>query len=364
MSHRHILMFVLCLTVVTGCSREQAGPPARPVMVTQPEPASGPYLVFSGEVRAREQPDLAFRVGGRILRRLVEVGDRVESGQVLAELDPADFDLQGDAAEAGLHSARSELALAQAEHDRYRSLLEGRLVSRSDYDARENRLEAAQSRLRQAQSEHQVARNQSGYTALRAPADGVIVARRAEAGQVVAAGQPVLVLAVAGEREIAISLPEHDVAGYRIGQPVEVELWARPGRRHAGRIRELAPEADPRTRTFAARIAFDAEAAGAELGQSARVLVSGAASRALSVPLPALAQFDQQPFVWVVEPESLVVRKTPVALQSFDENSAIIGSGLAADAWVVIAGVSLLEDGQRVLPVSRDNLPLSLAESR
>ncbi len=362
---RSFLLFpLLALTLLSGCGRNVPEAEPRPVMVAHPSPAEASVRVFPGEVRAREQPDLSFRVGGQILHRRVDVGERVRAGSVLAELDPSDFALRRDAVLAQLESARSDLALALAERDRYRSLLDGRLISRSDFDARQTRYEAAESRVRQAEAEYEVARNQSEYTILKAPGDGVVVERLAEAGQVVAAGQAVLVLAIDGEREVAISLPERDFARYRIGREVEVEVWADQGRRHPGRIRELAPEADPRTRTFAARIAFDAEAFGAELGQSVRVLVREANGDALSVPLPALARFDRQAFVWVVRPDGLRVTRLPVEPLGYREDAAIVSGPLSAESWVVVAGTSLLEEGLRVRPVDRENRPMAWSPPR
>lgn len=355
---------MLLALLLAACSNgPDAGPP-RPVMVAQPVSAGAQALAFAGEVRAREQPVLAFRVGGRILARHVEVGDRVARGQPLAELDPDDLRLQRQAAQAQLRAAESDLDLARAERDRYRALREGRLISHSEYDTRQTAFEAAQARVRQARAQLGIAQNQSGYAVLRAPAAGAIAERRAEAGQVVTAGQPVFVLAVDGEREVAISLPEQDIAAYRVGQDVQVELWARPGRRFPGRIRELAPEADPRGRTFAARVAFDAKVAGAELGQSARVFTLESGDSALAVPLPAVAQFDGQPFVWALTSPGGTLRRQTVKVSAYTDTDAVIVEGLSAEDWVVIAGASLLEDGQKVLAVDRDNRQVKLAQAK
>ncbi|PKL96955.1 MAG: efflux RND transporter periplasmic adaptor subunit, partial [Gammaproteobacteria bacterium HGW-Gammaproteobacteria-7] len=224
---RSVLVGSAAIFLVVSCSDKPQPPTPRPVMVTQPKPATDDWTAFAGTVVAHEQPELAFRVAGRITSRTAEVGERVREGQVLAELDRADFVLQVDASQAQLASARSDLELARSERDRYRSLLDERLISQSDFDARNTRLEAAQARVREAQAQLSVAQNQLAYARLVAPADGVIVERRAEAGQVVSAGQTVFVIAVSGAREIAISVPEREISKFTLGDAVQVELWAR-----------------------------------------------------------------------------------------------------------------------------------------
>lgn len=361
---RSALVGSVAIFLVAACSEKPQPPTPRPVMVTQPAPATGDWTAFAGIVVAHRQPELAFRVAGRIASRSAEVGDRIREGQVLAELDSVDFALRVDAAKAQLESARSEEVLARSERDRYRSLLDERLISQSDFDSRQTRLEAAQARVREAQAQLSVAMNQLAYTQLLAPADGVVVERRAEAGQVVAAGQSVFVLAVDGAREIAISVPERDIAHFAVGDAVEVELWARQGRRVSGTINELSPEADVQGRTYAARVAFDAQALGAELGQSARVFVAADATGALTLPLPSVARFGDSPFVWVLAPDGVTLQRRPVTIASFEQDRAIVGDGLRPDDWVVVAGVSLLQDGQRVQPVDSENRPISLLDPR
>ncbi len=196
---------------------------------------------------------------------------------------------------------------------RYRELMERNVISRSQFDSFESRFDASVAQLRQARANLNVARNQADYASLKAPRDGVIAQRLAEAGQVVAAGQAVFVLAVDGDREVRIDLPEQDVGHFKIGMPVGIELWSRPGQVFEGKIRELSPAADPRSRTFEARVAFENTSVGADLGQSARVFVSGAANAdILSIPLSALTAEGDATYVWVVKPDTLTLQKTPV----------------------------------------------------
>jgi membrane fusion protein, multidrug efflux system len=335
--------------------------PARPAMVVKPQSVTADYMVFPGEVRARHEPALAFQVGGKIARRMVDVGDRVRSGQVLAELDPNDLKLQAEAAQAQLGAAQADLDLARAERDRHRTLLDRQLISQSLFEVRENQFRATEARAQQARAQLEVARNQAGYAQLKASDDGVVAQRLAEAGQVVAAGQPVFVLAAEGEREIVISLPEQDIGRYSVGQKVTVGLWSKPDQRIAGEVRELAPAADAGARTYAARIRIDASAEGIELGQSARVLFARNGMSALGVPLSALTADAGRHFVWVVDAASGRVERREVAIGPFGDDSATITDGLGAEEWVVSGGVHLLQDGQAVRPVDRDNRPVALA---
>src|SRR5688500_15959570 len=261
--------------LLSACGRGDAVEEApRPVLVTHPVAADQTTNAFAGDVRAREESQLSFRVGGKLVQRNVDVGDHVRVGQVLATLDPGDLQAQARAAQAQLAAAEAELGRARADQARFAKLAGDQRVSRSTLDAQNAAATAAQGQVNAARAELEVARNQAEYSQLRALRDGVIAARHAEAGQVVAAGQSVFSLAADGVREVAFALPEGMVAVIRTGQPVQVESWSRPGERWNGRIREISPAADPASRTFAARVAVDAPAGALELGQSARVYLA------------------------------------------------------------------------------------------
>jgi multidrug efflux system membrane fusion protein len=242
---------------------------------------------------------------------------------------------------------------------RYQELADKQLVSRSLYDARVAQLRAAEARVRQARAQSTESGNQVGYAVLRAPSDGVISQRLAEAGQVVAAGQPVFLLAADGEREVAISVPETGLERFAVGRELAVELWARPGERFPGVVRELSPSADPATRTYAARVSFAAPA-GVELGQSARVYARIDGDSRLRVPMSALTQKDGQAAVWVVDPKTHEVHLRRVAIGAYSEDGVPVLSGLRADEWVVAAGAHLLLEGQKVTPIDRDNRPVAV----
>jgi len=189
----------------------------------------------------------------------------------------------------------------------------------------------------------------------------VIASRQVEVGQVVAAGQTVFTLAASGGREVAITLPEARIREFRVGQPAQVELWSAPGQRLPARIREIAPAADPQTRTYLARVALDADAASSvDLGQSARVYVQAeGADASLVVPLPAVQRAaGGATSVWVVDPKTSTLRLRPVQLGPFGENSVPVLKGLNASDWIVAAGGHLLREGQKVVAVDRNNRPV------
>ncbi|MCP1514936.1 MULTISPECIES: efflux RND transporter periplasmic adaptor subunit [Pseudomonas] len=351
-----------CLALlVAACGHEEtAQTTLRPAMVVQPQPSAQSMDSYPGEVRARYEPDLAFRIGGKVSKRLVDEGERVKANQALAELDPQDVRLQLEASRAQVAAAEANLSLVRAERDRYKTLLERQMVSRSQYDNAENLYRSGEARLKQIKAEFDVASNQAAYAVLRAPQDGVVAKRAVEVGQVVAAGQTVFTLATDGEREVLISLPEQGFGRFKIGQSVSVELWSQPDQRFAGRIRELSPAADPKSRTFAARVAFTGGKVPAELGQSARVFIQVDGDIPLSVPLSALSAENGASYVWRVEPD-YTLKRTPVRIGAFGEKTVPVLEGLSASDWVVAAGVHVLHEGQQVRPVDRSNRVVNLA---
>jgi multidrug efflux system membrane fusion protein len=361
---------VALLVLLAACGKDEAAAEVpRPVLVVHPEHDAAPSLsAFAGEVRAREESALSFRVGGQLVKRFVDAGDSVHRGQILAELDPGDLRLQAQSAQAQLAAANAELARTASDRKRYATLADQQLVSRSTLDAQNAAYAAAEGQARAARAQLDVARNQAAYTQLRAPRDGVIASRSAEAGQTVTSGQVVFTLAGDAGREVAIALPESRIRDFAVGQPVLVELWSAPGERLPGRIREISAAADPQARTYAARIALDAAAAKAvDLGQSARVYVPGAAKAAdstLRLPLSALQRgANGAASVWVVKPDTHTLALVPVHAGAYGEDSVPVLSGVQASDWVVAAGGHLLREGQQVAPVDRDNRPVAIAAS-
>lgn len=373
MSIQHRLLLVRVTIVLLAAALGACGngdkpvESPRPVLVTRPSGSTEAALIaFAGEVRAREESPLSFRVGGNLVRRLVDAGARVKRGDVLAILDPGDLRLQAQAAQAQLAAVEAELGRARADQARYVQLAKQQLVSRSALDAQNAAARAAEGQARAARAQLDVARNQAAYTQLRAPRDGVIASRQAEAGQVVSAGQTIFTLAGDAGRDVAIALPESRIRSFSLGQPVLVELWSAPGERLPGTIREIAAAADPQARTYAARVMLVGNAAKAvELGQSARVYVQDMAMQrsgnraALSVPLSAIQRgADGTTALWVVDPATRKLKSLPVKLGAYAEDRAPVLSPLPADAWIVAAGGHLLREGQAVTPVDRQNRPV------
>lgn len=338
---KNTLLILAAVATLTACGKE-APPPAkfeRPALThvvgTQ---AGNRGNTYSGEIRARHEAQLGFRVGGKIAERLVDTGAVVKAGQPLARLDASDATLAAGAAE-------SQYKLAEADAQRYRDLRAKGFVSQSALDARETALKAAA-------AQHGLASNQAGYTTLRADRNGVVAATLADPGQVVAAGQPVLRVAQDGEREVAIAIPESHVAGLKLGAPAEVTLWAGEDETvsYTGRLRELAPAADPASRTYPARIALDKSGARLVLGMTARVTLSGSSARlgkGFLVPLTALFQKGEQNAVWVVAADrSISLRQVKVA--AYRDDGAVIADGIAVGERIVAAGVHKLAPGEKI----------------
>ena len=356
-------LYALTLTLaLAGCASEATSDKlARPAVVQQALPAPAQSVdTYAGEVRARYESVLAFRVGGKLQERKVDIGARVKDGDVLAVLEPQDLALQVSAARANAASAKADLALAKAELDRHAAMLEKGYISRSMYDARKNAWEAAQARLEQANSQLAVAQNQAGYTTLRADHDGVITAVTVEAGQVVAAGQPVLTLAHDGDVEVLISVPESRVAAFKPGQPVVAEIWARDNLRVPGSVREISPEADAASRTYDVRVTLGSTKE-AQLGMTARIyLADEATADVLMLPLTALHRQGDKAAVWLYDPKSGQVHLKPVQVGQYREDGVTVLAGLEPGQWVVTAGVHKLAEGQPVRPVDGDNRPLKM----
>ena len=347
-------MLLCCITLI-GCSKQKTEVEQEVplVMVTQPSSLHLEQKSYAGEVQARQQTALAFRVAGQVTQRFADVGDQVKVGQVLAKLDVQDAALQLNAARAQLESAQSAAKIASDELQRFQQLLPMNAVSRSQYDAVKNQYQHAMAQLKQAQSNYAVSSNQTDYNQLRATKNGVITERNIEVGQVLAAGQVAYQLAIDGEREVVIGVPEQAVAEIRVGQEATVSLWSQPDSRFTGTVREISPAAD-QSRTFKVKVALREGNAQIQLGQSARVFLTRQANQGLYVPLSSVSATGQQAFVLVLQADS-TVRQTPVTLGAYGRDSVPVLSGLQAQDYVVMGGVHLLRDRQKIRPINRDN---------
>jgi RND family efflux transporter MFP subunit len=317
---------------------------------------------FSGEVRPRIESRLGFRVGGKIIARKVDVGATVKRGQVLMQLDPQDLQLAQAQASAGLKAAESNYQLAKAELSRYQDLREKNFVSQAVLDSKNTAYLAARASYDQAVATYRNQSNMAGYATLVADADGVVAGIDAEVGQVVAPGMPVLRLAQAGEKEIVIGIPEDKVDTLRRVSDVKVHIWAMPDAVFAGKIREIAPMADPATRTYTARIAIPDAPAGVKLGMTAYVTFASASPQAmLRLPMTAIFQHKSGSAVWAVE--NGAVKLVPVQLAGPAGNDLLIAGGLTPGQTVVTAGVNLLKPGQKVKILNEEGTGTTVASA-
>jgi multidrug efflux system membrane fusion protein len=337
--------------LLLGCSRTEA--PAEPVravkvITIRATPLQSAHE-FSGEVRPRVESRLGFRVSGKITQRSAEVGQHVQAGTVLAQLDPQDYRLAADAARAQVAAAATNRDLAAADFKRFQTLREQNFISGAELERRETTLKAAQAQLDQAQAQLAAQGNQARYTNLVADVSGVVTAVEAEPGQVVTAGGPVVRIAVDGPRDVVFSVPEDKVAAVRAGTEVVVRPWA-SGQQLNGRVREVAASADPVTRTYAVKVSLEGEPQP-PLGATATVVpqaLSMAGTPVIKLPTSALRQEGQGTAVWVLDPATMTVRSQPVQIATADGNEAVIAAGLQPGMMVVSAGVHVLAPGQKV----------------
>lgn len=313
---------------------------------------------FPGDVRARVESRLGFRVGGKIVARKVDVGMAVKRGQVLMQLDPQDLQLAQAQANAGLKAAESNRDLAQAELKRYQELRAKNFVSQAVLDGKETAFKAAQASYEQALAAYRNQSNQAGYTSLVADVNGVVTSVDAEVGQVVAAGSPVVRVAQTGEKEIVIGIPEDKVDTMRKISDVRVRTWAKPNESFPGKLRELSPVADPATRTYTAKISIPQAPEDIKLGMTAYVTFAAKTKNPMiKLPLTALYQDKSATAVWVVE--NGAVKRVPVQIAGTAGNEIIVSDGVAPGQTVVTAGVNMLKPGQKVKILGED--PTSVA---
>jgi multidrug efflux system membrane fusion protein len=298
--------------------------------------------VYSGEIRPRFETPMAFRVPGRIAQRHVDVGTAVKKGQLVATLDPTDYQLSVQSLNAQVASAEADFRFQTSELARGTELLKKGFISQTDYDRRRNIFEEAKAKLDQAQ-------NQSEYTSLRALSDGVVTSVDAETGQVVTAGQTVMRIARLEEKEAVIHVPENRLADVRTASSLRVALWAEPGKSYRGRLREISPSADPVTRTYIGKVTILDPDQAVQIGMTASVTIDrDAGDRAQQLPLTALVERDNQTFVWVVDPATSTVALTPVKIGTFRGNWISVVDGLKDGELVVTAGVHKLFPHQQV----------------
>jgi RND family efflux transporter MFP subunit len=329
---------------------EPALRPARVMEITYQQRSTP--LVLAGTVVPRIETTLGFRVAGKIVTRAVDVGASVKPGDLIAQLDPADYRLAVDNARAALASADADFVRAKADHERYLNLRGGTAFTPQTLEQRQSLAATTLARVEQARSQLTSAENNLAYTDLRADSPGVVTAVQAEVGQVMAPGQGVVKLARIEEVEILVGVPEHRLKAVRAANTASFELWSDPGHRFTARLRELSPSADPMTRTYPARFSVLELPDFIGLGMTATLAFERPdAARAAEVPLSAIFQIGTRPAVWVVDRQSGAVLLRPVTIARWRDDTAAISAGVADGELIATAGVHKLEAGQKVKPM-------------
>lgn len=346
------LLVAVALSALTACSEEkkvEAPDPVRPVKVVEiGGPEIGRSLVYSGSVRARTEMNLGFRVAGKITERLVDVGDRVEPGTILARLDAVDYQLSVRRADADLTSAQKQVEITGLARKRAETLAEKSVTSQSQLEQAQLAADQAQSQLQSAESALEEAQNQVAYTELKATQNGIVTTVSADVGQVVSAGTTVVAVAVDGEKEVQIAVPETDIVHFKPGKAVKASFWSARDLVLEGKVREVAGSADAQSRTFAVRVSLPADDR-VLIGMTATIdAVEDNVVPTFGVPLAALAQKDGKPVVWIVERDKGEVSSRAVKVAGYGDSVARISEGLAKGDLVVSAGTQFMRDGLKV----------------
>ena len=344
--------FIVAALGLAGCSQEKAAPVAevvRPVKVVEIGRAETTrQLDYSGSVRARTEMNLGFRVAGKVTERLVDIGQHVNAGDVLARIDAADYELSVKSAQASLDAAERQVETVDLAKKRAEQLYAKNFAPKSQldqatlaYDQAVASRDAARSTLAQAQ-------NQVRYTDLKAGEDGIVTATSADIGQVVGAGTPVMTVAVDGEKEVLIAVPEMDIAGFRPGKEVKASFWSDENLTLDGKVREVAGSADPQSRTFAVRVSLPNDPR-VLLGMTANVEATvGSKANLVSIPLTAMAEKDGKQIVWTVDRSSDTVHPRPIKVANFTADGVAVADGLKQGDVVVAAGTQFMTENLKV----------------
>jgi len=355
--------FLLPLMISAGCSDQdkQTQAVSRPVKVFRIEDhAVAGARSFAGEVRARIETPLSFRVAGKLLERKVDVGDPVRKGQLLALLDGNDYRLAVQAIRAQLASAQADSNFLRDDLARYRELLAQQVISPPEFERHETAYTTARERTAALEAQLGQALNQLTYTELHSDRDGVVTALAVEAGQVLAASQAVVTLAQLDEKEIHFDVPEHRLAEIKRQQAVNVSLWLDDERLLKAKIREIASAADPASRTYRVKASLLEGMDAAQLGMTATVHIAANTTSNIVIPLAAVYTPQNQPdhpLVWLVDEQAATVKSVPVRLGETLAGERIAVDGLAPGQLLVSAGVQRLAEGQGVRLPEGSGLP-------
>jgi RND family efflux transporter MFP subunit len=361
MSHQNVffkfysILAPLAAVILAACNptTAQQPAPARPVLVTSVHyEAQVSDRSFVGTIRPRIESDLGFRVAGKVSKRLVEVGALVEAGQPLAMLDEVDLNLQAEQAQAELNAATGVLAQAGAAETRAKELRQKGWSTDAQMDQAKAAADEARARLNRAQRSVELTKNSLSYATLVADAPGVVTATLVEPGQVVTAGQTAIRVARLAEKEVVVAIPETLLTRAKSGE-AQVSIWSEPDKRYVAKLRELAPSADPATRTYLAKFSVPDAGNEVQLGMTATLVLSDPASeRVARLPLSALFDQGDGPSLYVVDSKTGAITLKRVTVKSYEHNDVLISGGVAEGADVVALGVQKLDPAEKVRVVS------------
>lgn len=349
------ILLLLSTVALAACdpTTAQQPAPARPVLVTsvhyEPQVADRSFV---GTIRPRIESDLGFRVPGKVSKRLVEVGVHVEPGQPLATLDETDLNLQAEQAEAELSAATGVLAQASAAESRAKELRQKGWSTDAQLDQAKAAADEARARLYRAQRSVELTKNSLSYATLVADAPGVVTATLIEPGQVVSAGQAAIRVARLAEKEAVVAIPETLLTRARSGE-ARVSTWSEPDKQYVAKLRELAPSADPATRTYLAKFSMPGAGNEVQLGMTATLILSDPASeRVARLPLSALFDQGDGPSLYVADSKTGAITLKRVTVKSYERDDVLISGGVAEGANVVALGVQKLDPAEKVRVVS------------
>lgn len=344
------LLMALALAMA-GCKAEKTteAPPPRPVRTVIAEKSElGQSVVLTGQISAEKEVALAFRIGGRIIERGVDVGNRVTPNQVLAKLDPQNELNALRSARAALSAAEGRLAQEANTFQRQQTLLNRGFTTKALFDQAEQGLRTARAQVDDAKAQLEIAEDRVSYTELKADVAGTVTARRAESGEVVQAGQPIFQVARDSGWDAVFDVPAQVIRSAPADAVILVSLADDPSVTAQGRVRQVDPQADPITRTFKVRVAVNEPPPAMRLGAVVSGRMDMESARGIAVPATALTALDGAPALWIVDPATLTVKLQPVEVLRFDPGTVVISNGLDGGEIVVTAGVQALHPDQKV----------------
>ncbi|MQB52429.1 efflux RND transporter periplasmic adaptor subunit [Rahnella sp. RcJ3] len=343
---------IIVAIVLTGCGDKahKQAPSVRPVRtISAPPPVALSSLIQTGEIRAHEEVTLGFRLDGRILTRQAEVGDRVIAGQVLATQESETSRNQFSSAQADLNSARAAEQVAALSLRRMQLLMPSGAIARSQLDSAQADWQAARAKRQSSEDALKNAQENVSWTKLTAPADGVITQVSASAGQVVSAGQSVITLASGSLRDAVFDVADPQSVPQQADSLFTISLLSAPSVVAQGHFRDVSPQADPQTRTWRLRITLDNPPPAMALGASVQLTLNASGPRLIALPASALTRSGDKPAVFVVDEKTLTLHLRPVVIGRYSTSEIFLSAGVQPDERVVIAGVSKLREGEKVM---------------